>query len=94
MYYDFHINVKEIFVMENVQSVLDYEKLVNDFRILVSDHDLYYQYSDDFRYWSSGNESILQIRALAAKLPKSVADEIWNEIISKKYKIEPGSLYF
>jgi hypothetical protein len=58
------------------------------FRRLCKAHDLTYSYSDDSRAYNRGHDERRAIEEAAKLLPRSVAVEIWNEVVREK--ILPG----
>ena len=42
-------------------------------------HDWYHAYSDDHRYWASGEASLRKIRELMKQIPEQRAKELWNQ---------------
>lgn len=58
-------------------------------RELLSYHDFYYEYSDDFRVWQSGHNRAIEIRDLMSDL--GFSDEVkvlYNEYAPDKFKFE------
>lgn len=62
----------------------DLEKKLDEFKRLVAQHDLTYQYSDDSRYYNAGRQSYSKIRALADQLPEEETKRIWNAMVDRK----------
>lgn len=55
-----------------------------EFRKLCKNHDLTYEYSDDHRYWTKGNQTLAEVQAKAKELDREVAVRIWNEVVDQK----------
>ena len=69
---------------EIVEENGDLEKKLDEFKRLVAQHDLTYQYSDDSRYYNAGRQSYSKIRALADQLPEEETKRIWNAMVDRK----------
>ena len=46
---------------------------------LMKEHDWFYQYADDFRYWKAGSEEIDEIHELIRKIGKEEGVKIFNK---------------
>jgi hypothetical protein len=57
---------------------------LENFSEMVKRHDLTYEYSDDHRYWVSGERSMDMIKIEALGLPIDSVVEIWNAHVDKK----------
>ena len=57
---------------------------LEQFKELVSKHDLTYSYSDDYSVYQKGDEQYKAILKLSKELPKEVVVQIWNENVDKK----------
>jgi hypothetical protein len=60
-----------------------------DFAVMCRRHDLTYEYSDDHSVWRKGSQSWDAIRRTYNAMneyDKSVAKEIWNEVVKTKLK--------
>ena len=62
----------------------DKKKLVQ----LMEEHDWYYQYADDFRYWKAGSEQIDEIHELIRKIGKEEGVKIFNENCPEGHQID------
>ena len=56
---------------------------LQEFTNLVNEHDLTYEYSDDFSYWRRGNASYNRIVEEAKNFPREKVVEIWNAMVRK-----------
>lgn len=61
-----------------------------EFRALCKAHDLTYSYSDDGRVYNRGRDERKAIEEAAKQLPRSVAVEIWNEVVREKILLGPN----
>jgi hypothetical protein len=52
---------------------------------LMKAHDWYYQYSDDHRAYTSGNEAEKVIRELATQLPQDIINLLWSKLAPKSF---------
>lgn len=57
---------------------------IEQFKRMVSSHDLTYNYSDDGAVWRAGQAAYDAIRAAARELPEDEAARIWNEQVDAK----------
>lgn len=57
---------------------------LEQFKELVSKHDLTYSYSDDYSVYRKGEEQYKAILNLSKELPKEDVVQIWNENVDKK----------
>ena len=78
--FDIFKSAQEEIVEENG----DLEKKLDEFKRLVAQHDLTYEYSDDSRYYNAGRQSYSKIRALADQLPEEETKRIWNAMVDRK----------
>jgi hypothetical protein len=63
--------------------------MMEELKKLLSCHDWYYQYSDDFRKWTWGRDNENQIRSYLNELNHSnEAKALYNEYAPDKYKFE------
>lgn len=62
------------------QNVIDYFELL-------ARHDWYYEFSDDHRYWSSGNASWRKIVLMAQQ--ERLFDRMKNDFVNWKFKKGP-----
>lgn len=58
--------------------------MIEEYSKSVANHDLTYDYSDDFGNYSRGRDSFLRIQELSKKIPKDIAISIWNEYVDRK----------
>ena len=55
-----------------------------EFKALVESHDLTYERSDDSKAYQRGSQSMKRILEARELLPRSVAIQIWNEVVARK----------
>lgn len=54
-----------------------------EFKTLVSQHDLTYMMSDDHQVWKKGNAQYRKILQAKAELGDAIAVPIWNEMVER-----------
>lgn len=58
--------------------------LLEDFELMVKEHDLTYSYSDDGRVWRKGEAERSAIVEFSNLLPRDKVVEIWNKWVDRK----------
>jgi hypothetical protein len=68
----------------------DANELLKNYEDTLKGHDWRYEYSDDHRYWTAGNQNMNKILSLLSQLNKEglidAAFEIWEKMAPKDIK--------
>lgn len=68
-------------------------KKLDKFGLMISKHDAYYFYSDDYKVWRKGREEYEKIMDFFYDMSKSFqaqAVDMWNVMVDERYKGDEG----